>query len=102
MRKNKPLKPVALLGGGLTITGLLLPPVAVGFCLLRQKKILVVKTYYLMNKDTIVASTCMEKGTLGENLQIEKVSGTVRTGKTSRKARYSAHIVCNMQFINGT
>lgn len=40
------------------------------------------KKYYLMNKDNIVASACMEQGTLGENLQIEKVSGTLPIGLT--------------------
>ena len=38
------------------------------------------KKYYLMNKDNMVASAYMEKGTLGENLQIEKVSGTLPIG----------------------
>ena len=33
-----------------------------------------------MNKDNMVASAYMEKGTLGENLQIEKVSGTLPIG----------------------
>lgn len=40
------------------------------------------KKYYLMNKDNIVASACMEQGILGENLQIEKVSGTLPIGLT--------------------
>lgn len=40
------------------------------------------KKYYLMNKDNIVASACMEQGILGESLQIEKVSGTLPIGLT--------------------
>ena len=38
------------------------------------------KKYYLMNKDNMIASACMEQGTLGESLQIEKVSGTLPIG----------------------